>query len=146
MVTLAVDTARRIPISSAAAFPSAAPDGPTPQGIAQVTKKGGSEATPLAMRAARGPSPLRLSRRTLAILPQLPAFSSSFLRKEKRLRAQAERAVMDQQRLRQEAVKTPQFTYLTRPGADRGPRPGRQQAKPGALIGAARFFRISTDL
>ena len=57
----------------------------------------------------------RMQRRGMAILPQMPAMGAAFLRKEKKLRAEAERAVMDQQRLRREAVKTPQFSAIRKP-------------------------------
>ena len=53
--------------------------------------------------------------RSLAILPQLPVMGSGFLKKEKKLRAEAERAVIAQERARREAVKTPQFSKLDRP-------------------------------
>lgn len=59
---------------------------------------------------------IRIARRPLAILPQLPPMSAKFLRKEKKLRAEAEVAVRLQQTAREEALKTPQFSKLGRPG------------------------------
>ena len=55
------------------------------------------------------------SRRSLAILPQMPVMGSGFLKKERKLRADAERAVALQELARDEAAKTPQFSRLSKP-------------------------------
>ena len=70
---------------------------------------------PRAARAAASPILSVPARRGLAILPQMPALSESFLKKERKLRAEAELAVRDQRLARLEAAKTPQFSRLERP-------------------------------
>ena len=53
--------------------------------------------------------------RSLAILPQPPAFSRNDIKREEKLRKQAERAAMWQRKAAQEAITVPQFGKIKRP-------------------------------
>lgn len=68
-------------------------------------------------RAAAAHIPMRVTRRSLAILPQVPVLSNRLIRKEERLRKIAESAASWQQRFRREAALPPDFSRLKRPGS-----------------------------
>ena len=60
-------------------------------------------------------SKVAMHARGLAILPQMPAISSSFLRKEKKLRRTAEIKMGQLEEAQREALATPQFSTCNKP-------------------------------